>query len=90
MLFGEIPLRLTHPFFFALAGSWNLAECLSSGPGGAPASSNASKANGLWYPDWHVNSHVCLKDGKQPNYMTENYATWMYENQEACCDRYYS
>ena len=65
---------------------WNLAECLASGPGGG---TDVSPANGRWYPDWGGGSHVCLNDSKQPNYMTENYAAWMYDTQEKCCARYY-
>ena len=66
---------------------WDLAKCLASSSGGGAAST--SKANGMWYPNWGGGSHVCLNNGKQPNYMTENYAAWMYKTEKECCARYY-
>mmetsp|Transcript_31509 Transcript_31509/g.60108 ORF Transcript_31509/g.60108 Transcript_31509/m.60108 type:complete len:784 (-) Transcript_31509:593-2944(-) len=43
----------------------------------------------VWYPSWKTNQH-CLNDGKQPFYMMRNSASWLFNNRDSCCTRYYS
>merc|ERR1712176_360533 len=45
---------------------------------------------GLFYPDWENHAGTCLQDGNQPLYMELDPATWLFEDLQACCDRYFS
>ena len=42
------------------------------------------------YPkDWTDYTGTCKNDGNAPLYQTLHPSKWLYDNLEACCDRYY-
>jgi len=46
-------------------------------------------STGLFYPDWEKRSGTCLQDGNQPMHMEMTPDQWLFDNLEACCDRYF-
>jgi hypothetical protein len=63
--------------------SWNQATCM----GGASAASSAS--GNKYYADWTSGDETCKNDGKAPDYMVANSATWLYTDKAACCSRFF-
>mmetsp|Transcript_25700 Transcript_25700/g.44898 ORF Transcript_25700/g.44898 Transcript_25700/m.44898 type:complete len:1663 (+) Transcript_25700:1-4989(+) len=43
----------------------------------------------IWYPAWTTGKY-CLNDGEQPYYMKYNGGSWLFNNRDGCCSRYYS
>ena len=39
--------------------------------------------------DWRGYTGTCIGDGNAPPYQKLNPSTWLYNNIEECCDRYY-
>jgi len=52
-------------------------------------SDTVNPTNGLYFPDW-LRTDTCINDGTAPAYMNENSDIWMYDNQQDCCQKYYS
>jgi len=50
----------------------------------------AIPTSGTFYPDWDGKSGSCINDGNAPTYMKLKPSQWIYDNLDACCDRYYS
>jgi hypothetical protein len=62
--------------------SWNKATCMGG--------SSASLASGTkYYADWTSGDETCKNDGKAPDYMVSNSATWLYTDKAACCSRFF-
>ena len=59
---------------------------------GTPSASVVSLGGGtgVFYPDWSSEStETCLDDGNEPLYMKKDSAGYLYDNLEACCQRYF-
>eukprot|EP00985_Skeletonema_marinoi_P006405 scaffold2771_cov198-Skeletonema_marinoi.AAC.3 len=54
----------------------------------------AESKSGKWYPNWMANdeSHklTCSNDGREPTYMKNNAADYLFDSQEACCETWFS
>jgi len=62
--------------------SWDLTSCMGG--------SSATGASGsFYYPDWTSGDEECKNDGKAPDYMVSNQATWLYTDKDDCCARYF-
>jgi len=81
----EVELSVTNPNFSALVVT--VLALLSTTRHPTPLPTTLGQI--IWYPGWSAGIY-CLDDDKQPYYMKQNYGTWMYSSQEACCKRYYS
>ncbi|KAL7470367.1 hypothetical protein ACHAXS_010591, partial [Conticribra weissflogii] len=65
--------------------SWDYNKCA-----GIDNAALGPDGKGLYYPDWEGDNKSCKNDGKQPDYMSNNPTTWMFETLEACCTTRYS
>ncbi|KAL7460889.1 hypothetical protein ACHAXS_001324 [Conticribra weissflogii] len=65
--------------------SWIYNECA-----GINNAALGPDGESLYYPDWEGDNKSCKNDGAQPQYMSNNPSTWMYENLESCCKARYS
>lgn len=90
---------LTSALESALAIEGFVLNCLVAWGGISSASSNsdflsdvgdAIPTTATFYPDWDGNSGTCINDDNAPRYQKLNPSEWIYDNLEACCDRYYS
>ena len=72
-------------FLFVLFNRWNYNSCIGSASGPAPIQTTSS----LYYPDWLGTSDICVNDGNEPAYMSQNPIMWMHSTLEACCEQNY-
>jgi len=61
--------------------NWRYTECV-----GAKMGNN----NGLYYPDFDSQDHICRNDGDQPTYMDQSPDYWMHKDLKECCTTNYS
>eukprot|EP00970_Alexandrium_tamarense_P010655 scaffold2189_cov204-Alexandrium_tamarense.AAC.1 len=86
--YRTIPLPCTHrrPSCFPSSGkryySWRYDDCMVEGGG-------TSNTATLYYPNWEGSDHVCVNDGEAPDYITQAASTFMFEDLEDCCEKYY-
>jgi len=57
----------------------------------------AESSSGKWYPNWEnteatveTHKHTCTNDGREPTYMRENAASYLFDSQKACCNTWFS
>eukprot|EP01082_Thalassiosira_pseudonana_P004230 g3727.t1 g3727 contig13:15864-17481(+) len=62
--------------------SWRYDDCMVEGGG-------TSNTATLYYPNWEGSDHVCVNDGEAPDYITQAASTFMFEDLEDCCEKYY-
>ena len=44
----------------------------------------------MWYADWISGDEICKNDDKAPQYMKDDSNLWMFDNQDGCCNRFFS
>ena len=43
-----------------------------------------------YYPDWSQTESKCVKDANVPDYMRQKAATYIFDDIESCCKRFYN
>jgi hypothetical protein len=71
--------------------SWNEASCLGGIGGTSISHSTATASSGKkYYADWTSGDETCKNDGKAPEYMINNEATWLWDQLADCCEKHFN
>lgn len=83
-------LQSIEGFVLNCLAAWGGISLANSNSELLSVSEDAVPTKATFYPDWEGGSGTCINDDNAPLYQKLNPSEWVYDNLEACCDRYYS